>query len=196
MNIKTKLENEELFCVGKGKLRIQAANKKGIYTIEDFLNCNTSSLYPGNNQYRVFKDVLSHKYLGTPLIRSICLDKIVSRENVGYILSNELGFRGRTNDIKRILLNISYDNTKIIDVLRYLSADYNYSYKPLVDFYISYYDEHKKKNENIAENNSDIKSARDEITFLTKLRDELDARISELKNQIDIEKRSGHNGRK
>ena len=209
MDVRTRLENEELFCIGNnGKNRVLAVNKKGIYTVEDFLNCDIDSLNSRNKQYRILRDVLSCKYLNKPLVRSVCLNKAVPKENIddrGYhyladIMYNELGFSGFPNDIRKMLAdfcnNDLKDGIKMIDVLRHISANDKYAYKPLIDFYISYYDKNAEKEATMPENSDDIKKAKDEITFLMELRDKLDSRILELNSQINIEKRSGFNGRK
>lgn len=193
MDLKTRLEDEELFCIGSnGKNRVPAVNKKGVYTVEDFLNCDVDYLSSSNKQYRVLKDVISCKYKNTPLLRSVYLDRTVSRDNVINIMYNELGFKGIPNDLHRIIKDLSTSEIKMIDVLRYISNDERYAYKPLIDFYVSYYDNNHSKDETKIDNNNNLKNARDEISFLLNLRERVDARITELNDQNDKEKRSSN----
>ena len=46
MDINTRLENEVLFDSqsSKGKNRIIALNEKGIFTVEDFINCDITNI--------------------------------------------------------------------------------------------------------------------------------------------------------
>ena len=190
MNIKTKLENEEIFCVGKNfSSRLSSVNKQGICTVEDFLNCDINRICSNPKQYRILRDVLSCKYLGTMLIRSELLDNVVVKNNqftrdIVFIME-ELGFHG-FDKIRGIPLKILDDDRisqiKIIDFLREVSKVDGYSYKPLVDFYIAYYDTKMKSEVNVEY----IKKIRDEINLLTRQRDELDVRIQELSNKIEV----------
>lgn len=201
MNIKTRLKDEELFCVGSHvDTKISALNKKGIYTVEDFLNCDISSLCSNPKKYRITYDILSCKYLKTPLVRSVSLDKIVVNDQSFFrktaaILTEELGFYGfdKIRGISlEILKNVTIKEISIIDYLRKISKVKDYSYKALVDFYIEYYDANlKDKNET-----ERIKKMRDEVVYLTKQRDNLNLRINELMANIErLEKGHDLNGK-
>ena len=78
LDVKTKLEDEPILSVGNaGMNRVRALKEKGINTIEEFLNCDVRTLSQfeeGRRKYRIYQDVLSNKYLGTPLLRASYLD--------------------------------------------------------------------------------------------------------------------------
>ena len=72
----------------------------------------------------------------------------------------------------------------IIDFLREVAKVEDYSYKPLVDFYIAYYDANMKK-----DGVEYIRKMRNELMALTKQRNKLDERIRELTSKIEMIKR-------
>lgn len=80
MNINTRLENEDLFDSqnAKGKNRIIALNEKGIFTVEDFINCDITNITKTSyirSHYIAIQYALKYKYKGEPLVTDVLLDE-------------------------------------------------------------------------------------------------------------------------
>lgn len=91
MNINTRLENEDLFDSqnAKGKNRIIALNEKGIFTVEDFINCDITNITKTSyirNYYIAIQYALRYKYKGEPLVTDVLLDKEfkIHRRRIGF----------------------------------------------------------------------------------------------------------------
>lgn len=127
MDIKTRLENEELFGYQPniGQKRIIALNKKGIFTIEDFINCDAFNITTTSHKkkyYLALQHALKYKYKGEPLVLDVLLDKEyeISREMCGFGSHSynrikiddviKLGFEGY--DISRIAKDILENKMK------------------------------------------------------------------------------------
>jgi hypothetical protein len=80
MDINTRLENEVLFDSqsSKGKNRIIALNEKGIFTVEDFINCDITNITKTSyirSHYIAIQYALKYKYKGEPLVTDVLLDR-------------------------------------------------------------------------------------------------------------------------
>ena len=84
MDINTRLENEDLFDSqsSKGKNRIIALNEKGIFTVEDFINCDINNITKTSyirSHYIAIQYALRYKYKGEPLVTD---DELHSQERI------------------------------------------------------------------------------------------------------------------
>lgn len=98
MDIKTRLESEELFDAqnAKGKNRIISLNEHGIFTVEDFINCDIASITKTSylrRYYIAIQHALKYKYKGEPLISDILLDKEFEIDRAKYGLGVSSYFR-------------------------------------------------------------------------------------------------------
>lgn len=80
MDINTRLENEVLFDSqsSKGKNRIIALNERGIFTVEDFINCDITNITKTSyirSHYIAIQYALKYKYNGEPLVTDVLLDR-------------------------------------------------------------------------------------------------------------------------
>ena len=122
MDINTRLENEDLFDSqsSKGKNRIIALNEKGIFTVEDFINCDITNITKTSyirSHYIAIQYALRYKYKGEPLVTDVLLDrnfrvprsKIALASHYDFYIRNmtKLGFENySTSQIgKKILIN-------------------------------------------------------------------------------------------
>ena len=83
MDIKDRLESIDLFepQSATGKNRIISLNNKGIFTVEDFINCDIDGLTKTSyirREYKAIQHVLRYKYKGEPLVLDVLLDKSFS----------------------------------------------------------------------------------------------------------------------
>lgn len=195
MDLITRLENEPIFFsqMIKGKKRIEKLNKKGVFTIEDFINCDVEQLTSTDyliKQYRAFQHILRYKYLNMPLVLDIILDKEYneikffsqfSRDLVklgfGEVIFSNLAERLRKEDPSKPI--------KMIDLLKTISIYVkNYQYQSLAQFYVDYYDQEilKQPNHNISTHS--IEELKNQLTVLLIQRNELDSKISAIEQQI------------
>lgn len=127
MNINTRLENEDLFDSqnAKGKNRIIALNEKGIFTVEDFINCDITNITKTSyirSHYIAIQYALRYKYKGEPLVTDVLLDrnfrvpryKIALGSHYDFYIRDmtKLGFENySTSQIgKKILVNKMVEN--------------------------------------------------------------------------------------
>ena len=228
MNIKTRLLNEELFGYQPyiGERRAIALNIKGIFTIEDFINCDVFTLATNSylrNYYLALQHVLKYKYLGTPLVNDILLDTVyrVDREkcksNCEFVIYNakKLGF-----DYKKF----SKVAKEILDLKVAENSDYH-PFNPdengfsnywcyelptieilqkladggdkLAQFYVSYQNKKKYYEEKTLEAKQEaIFKLKCEMTALLMDRDEINEKIHQVKEQLKDLERDNINGRK
>lgn len=98
MDIKTRLENEDLFDSqnAKGKNRIISLNEHGIFTIEDFINCDIANITKTSylrRYYIAIQHALKYKYKGEPLVSDVLLDKEFEIDRVKFGLGVSSNFR-------------------------------------------------------------------------------------------------------
>jgi len=214
MNIKTRLEDDPIFCsTKKRKLshRIEALNKIGIYTIEDFINNDNIG---GNeclrNDYRAYRDVYNYMLNGTSLINAVILTKEYNKETLitkAHKIANDfnrLGLPFKTREIQEQLVfkiqseeRESLKGIEIISEMQKIFVYYNMPYNKLTQFYIDYYEKEIIKENSTETDKNYIERLKKELINLTKQRDELDLKISSLLEQIStLEKGSNINVRK
>ena len=225
MDIKTRLENEELFSFQPniGKKRIIALNNKGIFTIEDFLNSDVAHITTTSymrKYYIAVQHILKYKYKGEPLVLDVLLDKEyeVSREKYGLnpsfepIIANapKLGFKPRSfSQIARHILalkmikNDDYSakndgykqNYYTVSIFEILKG-LALAGDKLAQFYVEYHE--KQELENKQQTSSEtLKKIKKEIDLLTSQENELDQKIYQLEKQVQtLEGGNIVNGRK
>lgn len=214
MDIKTKLEDEELFLIeGKTKkVKIAWLNKKDVYTVEDFLKSHIDALVIDENakiDYRAFKDILSYKYLGAPLVRDVFLEETLSREDCKrgsrlspgkfFKISKTLGFCNLVNRsiVEKIFEDDNVEEFKYIDYLKEILKQPNSELHPLAEFYVNYYEINKTKESIMSDNKVTLAEAKNEIVNLLNQRYELDRKIALLQEQIKFLEGAGiTNGKK
>lgn len=198
MDIKTKLEEEKLFILYEhGKKMISILNKKGIFTIEDLINCDTKQLsYETNKkkQFKLFQELLKNKYLGTPLAFGDLLEKEYKLPDFGISKDlDTLGFICCYNwkTMAEEILATSPSFT-LMDFIIQLSDDYLY----LKNFYINYYlNKRTKEVEEPVDHENDkqlLEFLRNDLANLKDKRQEIDNYISLLSEQItELEEKLG-----
>ena len=200
LDVKIRIEDEPIIAVGNaGKNKVNALHAKGINTVEEFLNCDVrmmSQFEEGRRKYRILQDVLSCKYLGTPLLRASYLDsqyaygKNDHETNLVYIVLGELGFSGTTfmRGLKKKMNGVNTTHyarqIKIIDIIKKYFPDGQRSYTPLVNFYIEYYDKYLRLEEARKNPQKYLKEARKELAELVIKRDEYNEQIETLTARI------------
>lgn len=204
MELKTKLEEEILFIKSpRPKLIINHLNKKGIFTVEDFINCDVEQMSSNSirrKEFRAYQGILKYKYLGTPLVVDVLLEKEINGQITIRELTkalNTLGFNVHTNVHTE---NLSWDSStmiKMIDYIRHISSG---AYDNLKDFYIEYYDTQIKKQnseEDIVESDkSSLEMLKTELISLVSRRDELNEKIKSLSEKINSLEGNKVNGKK
>ncbi len=196
MDIKTRLNEETIFNKKpKGNLTITSLNKKGIFTVEDFINCNVNNITKDINrkiQFKAFQDILKYKYLNIPLNNDILLEKEYTKTFQKTQLKKDtitLGF-GEYSFSKLTEMILEKQSTcKMIDIITNLDNRHSY----LRDFYIKYYENNLKNIEKSQEisNNNDIEKLnilKDKLIILINKRNELDKEIISLLEQINNNK--------
>lgn len=162
------LQDEEIFSKlgnSKSKLIIKNLNKRGIFTVDDFictdidkLNFDTYKI----KQLKAFKSILRYKYLNEPLDNDKILFREYNKKN-RYALNNDmekLGF-GSNGFMDYFEKYMNGKNTiKMEDIIGMLSSDFDF----VKDFYVSYY-KTKKENDlkNVGRTNNNIHSIKNTL---------------------------------
>lgn len=216
MDIKTRLENEDLFDSQnvKGKNRITSLNEHGIFTVEDFINCDIVNITKTSylrRYYIAIQHALKYKYKGEPLVSDVLLDKefefdrtkfglgVSSNYRIGIM--EKLGFK--VDPSTRIAKKIVENKMKANDDYYQHSAAKNGgfkqdSYKVSIieilksiaqsgDKLAQFYVEYKEKQEleeKQQTSSETLQKLKSEIVLLTTQRDELDERIRQLMEQV------------
>ena len=202
MDINTRLENEVLFDSqsSKGKNRIIALNEKGIFTVEDFINCDITNITKTSyirSHYIAIQYALKYKYKGEPLVTDVLLDrnfrvprsKIALGSHYDFYIRNmtKLGFENySTSQIgKKILVNKMKENDDYyqhrIAANGGIKQEY---YNKLAQFYVDY-QEQKSLEEGQQKSNTEIlEKLKNEIVSLTTQRDKLDEKICQLTEKV------------
>lgn len=196
MNIKNRLEEELLFSEKLASTQtIKYLNNKGIYTIEEFINCNVDQTLSTSNSkemYRAYQKILRYKYLREPLIVDVILERKYYDRFDGY--------GGRFDkDIRILGFNRSYWSyansiiekigpCRLIDIFSFMISEYSIG-TYLIKFYVDYYNNQVKKEkieEKVIENDKDVlDSLKNELVFLLNKKNELDTEISLLLDKIN-----------
>lgn len=232
MDIKTRLENEDLFDSQDAicKKRIISLNERGIFTVEDFINCDIASITKTSylrKYYIAIQHVLKYKYKGEPLALDVLLDKEfeIRRSVYGY------GYETFSQVKIRIARNLGFESSragriakeivkkKAIDNDDYYphSADKNGGFKQdsynvsimeilkaiaqsgdkLAQFYVDYKDKIELEERQQQTSSETLEKLKSEIVLLTTQREELDKKIRQLTEQVQILEGGGIvNGRK
>ena len=152
MDLETRLEDEILFGMGTGKLKIHYLKENGINTIKEFLSCdidNTGSNEKSREYYRGMKDLLSNKYLDTPLVRDSLLDEEIiitdeihnTVEEINNKYLNKLCIKTPIGGpVRDLLLIDKIERIKVIDFIRYLTRVKTGEELNILNYYIDYYD--------------------------------------------------------
>lgn len=94
MDLKTELSKESIFIEkSQSVITINNLNKKGIYTIEDFINNDVEKITKTpttRKTYRAIQKILRYKYLGEPLVLDIILDKEYDAKTSKNQITNDL----------------------------------------------------------------------------------------------------------
>ena len=190
MDIKTKLEEDIMFSKNPGVVKM--FNSKGIFTIEDFINCDIEITFSGIdtiNKFRGRQDILKYKYLGTPLLSDILLEKEYSNSTLRQALRDytRLGF-----EPNKVLINIG---ASLIAEKRTCTMMELINFTPVMnchylqEFYKEYYKNHNKVDIMVNENIETVKKSVDnlklELVSLVNKRNELDTKIVLLTEQIN-----------
>ena len=205
MDLKTKLGEDIIFGkMERGKQVVTTLNKKGIFTVEDFINSDIDQIASHGNlrkNYRAYQEILKYIYLGVPLTMDVLLEKECSMGNELNKHMSRLGFAGYGAPIwESIIARISFKNggkCRYIDLIKELSSKFEY----LTDFYIEYYNTQLNK-QNVEETpvESDKKSLdtlKNELIGLLNQRNALDTKIASLLEQINaLEGGKTNNARK
>ncbi len=211
MDVKTRLENEELFGSQPGR-RVIFLNTKKIFTVEDFINCDinqiTASCYT-RRYYMALQHALKYKYKGEPLALDVLLDREYQIGHEHYKMSTDydlniseakiLGFEDSklSSYARRILKSKMIDNDDYYPTKngRYKQDFYTVSIIEILDMMASkgdklakFYVDYKRK-KGIEENQQDsteyYEKLKSEIILLTVERDKLDKKILELTEQLN-----------
>lgn len=190
---KINLNEEALFAEKPYVMRtINTLNKKGIFTVEEFINTDSRDLATDGNrrkQFRAFQEILKYKYLGTPMVIDVLLDKEYTSTNDS--ISNDLVTLGFGNSLWDGMAENFYKSKgpfKIIDFIMELDNSFDY----LKFFYIEYYNSNnklRKKNINGSTPSYDkdkdyLESLKNELVNVLLQRKKLDEHISLLLAQI------------
>ena len=95
-------------------------HEKGLYTVEDFINCDIDDNFNINKQaiiyYRGMKDILKYKYLGISMTSDILFEKEFSKETFN---NNPLGSRTSKKDFLKTMLRLCvFSSGNTIESLR------------------------------------------------------------------------------
>jgi len=182
------IENEPLFFKRHQPRKvIKFLNEKGIYTIEDYINCDLDIIYgKGSSKKRMIatQKILKYKYLGEPFT----LDVLLTKEYTSYI------------DVKKYFLkdlatlgidHTTYVNTALeileqkgfVTIMDLIYTEMPKRYDYLNEFYIEYYETQilNKSNEVTGDNLRELKK---ELESLIGERNKLDSKIALLQSQI------------
>lgn len=191
-----KLEDEIIFSKKpSGKLTITALNKKGIFTIENFINSDINQITSDSNrkkQFRAFQKILRYKYLGEPLTIDVILDREYKNEQeINLSLHDDmigLGFGNYFWGNFPTEILAKKGSCKMRDVILYIHGrDEHFSF--LTNFYVEYYNTQMKKDEkeeHIIENDKEsLSTLKDELVTLLNQRNALDLKISTILEKIN-----------
>lgn len=216
MDIKTRLENEELFGYqpNVGKKRIVALNNKGIFTVEDFINCDITNITTTSYMRRYYiavQHVLKYKYEDEPLVLDVLFDKEykIGRERCGLGApfklhiggATKIGFENSTfSEIAKKLLkhkmieNDDYYQHSAVKNGGFKKDSYNVSIIEILkalaqsgDKLAQFYVDYYEKQileEKPQTSSETLEKLKNEIVLLTTKRDELDEKIYQLKEQV------------
>lgn len=209
MDIKTRLEEEDIFAKRKKPAPvIDSLNKRGIYTVEDYINYDVEQNFYDSvrrKEFRAFQKILRYKYLGEPLLLDVILEKEISNETENI--------RKFHQDVERNLMILGFNfpgglyakkmiaqtgSCKIIDIIL---NDAPERYDFLKDFYIEYYNTKiKKENKEeipVESDKGSLDTLKSELVSLLNQRNSLDTKISLLLEQINtLEGGKTNNARK
>lgn len=182
------IENEPLFSKREqpGKI-IKFLNEKGIYTIDEFINCDLDAIYgKASNKKRMIaiQKILKYKYLGEPLTFDILLTKeYTTYWDIKKYFMKDLRTLGidHTTYADRALDIVEQKGSVTIMDLMYTEIADNYNY--LKEFYIEYY-ETKMINQSNEISTDNLKVLKKELESLIEERNKLDSKISLLQSQI------------
>ncbi len=216
MDINTRLENEDLFDSqnAKGKNRIVALNNKGIFTVEDFINCDIATITSTSylrNYYVAIQYALKYKYKGEPLVTDVLLEQEfeIDRFRVRHAspqihirFAKKLGFENYmiSQIVKGEIRNKMEENKDFYqrDIAKSGGFKQQYYYismmeilkviaqsgDKLAQFYVDY-QEQKSLEEGQQKSNTEIlEKLKNEIVSLTTQRDKLDEKIRQLTEQV------------
>lgn len=205
MDLKTKLGEDGIFGkMERGKQIVTTLNKKGIFTVEDFINSDIDQIASHadvRKNYRAYQEILKYKYLGIPLTMDVlfekqCLKGRALEKDMGRLGFASYGAYAWERDITRISIE-NGGKCRYIDLLKELGSKFEY----LTDFYIEYYNTQIKKEnkeEELIENEKDsLDTLKNELVGLLNQRNALDAKIASLLEQINtLEGGKTNNARK
>lgn len=211
MDLNTKLEDEVLFSANESgcKRRVGILKKKGIFTIEDFINTDIDSLISTKEiaiQFKALQKILRYKYLGETLVQDVILDNKYNKDMIGKLYNDlcRLGFYKASYGyrFKEIVYSVvtrnESDNLKILDFLREIALKSTSSQaKVIAQFYVDYYDKNlnKQQDENISPGS--IEDLKKQLVTLVAQVNKLNDKMAELIEQVNsLEGGSITNGRK
>ena len=204
MDLKTRLEDESIFAKKyQAGMTIKTLNEKGIFTVEDFINCDIAKVIHSSSRKQLFafQKILKYKYLGEPLAMDIILEKeypdeiIIDRDLKRDIIKLGFGSYGFYSLAKEILNKKG--SCKMIDIILRLDDKFDF----LKEFYIEYYNTQILK-ENVEEapvesDKNSLDTLKNELVGLLNQRNALDTKIASLLEQINtLEGGKTNNARK
>lgn len=205
MDVKIKLGEDRIFSkMERGKQIVTTLNKKGIFTVEDFINSNVEEIASHTSvrqNYRAYQEILKYIYLGVPLTMDVLLEKECSmgkelEKHMSRLGLAGYGCRAWENTINKIAFE-NGGKCRYIDLLKVIESKFEY----LTDFYIEYYNTQiEKENKGEVTVESDKKSLdtlKKELISLLNQRNALDTKIALLLEQINtLEGGKTNNARK
>lgn len=208
MDLKTKLGEDIIFPKKfKGITSVETLNKKGIFTVEDFINCDVeliSSSKQQSTQFRAFQDLFKSYYLGQSLIREPILENEYGIDDLDNYLNDieKLGYvtrRGSYSYIFKAMLS-GQSTVKMVEILRANIPQDKSDSKVgfLNELYVNYYDEKQKEKQASTEQDVDLLiTLKNELVGLLNQRNALDTKIASLLEQINtLEGGKTNNARK
>lgn len=197
MNIKTRLEDDRVlflsFLNNTSRSNIlKDFNKKGIFTVEDFINADTKIFNNASrNIYTAMIHVFRYAYLNEPLVYDVLLQKKYSNHDLEgmEIVKDFIRLGLCRNDrylagsiISEIVSNYSGEVLTMEYILKNIKPS---THGPnLKSFYINYLE--KMKDVNYFKNNEEIflSELKAELQTLINMRQELDQKIDVLQEKI------------
>ena len=182
------IESEPLFFKRHQPRKvIKFLNEKGIYTIEDYINCDLEKIYEkGSSKKRMIatQKILKYKYLGEPFT----LDVLLTKEYKSYLEVKKYFLK----DLRTLGIDhTTYVNTALeildqkgfVTIMDLIYTEMPERYDYLNEFYIEYYETQilNKSNEVTGDNLRELKK---ELESLIGERNKLDFKIALLQSQI------------
>lgn len=208
MDIKTRLGEDIIFPKKfRGITSVETLNEKGIFTVEDFINCDVeliSSSKQQSTQFRAFQDLFKSYYLGQSLIREPILENEYGIDDLDNYLNDieKLGYvtrGGYYSGIFKAMLS-GQSTVKMVEILRAnIPQDKSVSKVGFLnELYVNYYDEKQKEKQASAEQEIDsLITLKNELVSLLNQRNMLDTKIASLLEQINtLEGGKTNNARK